>query len=121
MNLDEKSCPYCGEAIKMIAIKCKHCQTDLSTKSVKKTKSKVEVATEKKFNFDFLGPTEKNFFKFIGFLCIIFGFLASLSGIGIIIGIPLIIIGAIFFFFPKVSLVLLVLLFIAYKFGGSWG
>jgi len=36
--------------------------------------------------------------KAIGFILIIIGILLSLSGIGAIIGIPMIIIGAIFFF-----------------------
>lgn len=30
-----KACPYCGEEIKSIAIRCKHCQADLGLPSVK--------------------------------------------------------------------------------------
>lgn len=29
MNSDERACPYCGEPIKMVAIKCKHCMSSL--------------------------------------------------------------------------------------------
>lgn len=30
MNDDEKACSYCGETIKLVAIRCKHCHIDLS-------------------------------------------------------------------------------------------
>lgn len=29
VKTDEKSCPYCGEKILAVAIKCKHCQSEL--------------------------------------------------------------------------------------------
>ena len=31
MNPDERACPYCGEAIKMVAIKCKHCMASVKS------------------------------------------------------------------------------------------
>ena len=30
MSNEEKDCPFCGEIVKAIAIKCKHCQSDLN-------------------------------------------------------------------------------------------
>ena len=35
MNADEKQCPYCAETIKAIAVKCKHCHSELNVKSEK--------------------------------------------------------------------------------------
>ncbi len=29
-NVDTKPCPFCGEEIKSVAVRCKHCQADLS-------------------------------------------------------------------------------------------
>ena len=30
MDTDQKICPYCGETIKAVAIRCKHCKSDLN-------------------------------------------------------------------------------------------
>jgi hypothetical protein len=34
MHSDDKNCPYCGEVIKSIAIKCKHCKSELNNLSL---------------------------------------------------------------------------------------
>ena len=41
MKSDEKLCPYCGETIKLVAIKCKHCKSDLSDSDTSDIKSNV--------------------------------------------------------------------------------
>jgi hypothetical protein len=40
MSNDEKQCPFCGETIKLVAIKCKHCLSDLSEFEIIKDKTK---------------------------------------------------------------------------------
>lgn len=41
MEPDEKACPFCGETIKLVAVKCKHCQSDLSAQQDGKAAIKV--------------------------------------------------------------------------------
>ena len=49
MNSDEKECPFCGETIKLVAIKCKHCQSvlnDFTEVEPVKTESQIEKNTK---------------------------------------------------------------------------
>lgn len=39
VNSNEKECPFCGETILLVAIKCKHCGSDLSLNRKKHTSS----------------------------------------------------------------------------------
>jgi len=41
MNIDEKLCPYCGEVVKLVAIKCKHCNEFLHDRNAKKISYKL--------------------------------------------------------------------------------
>ena len=46
MNNDERNCPACGETIKALAIKCKHCKSDIQNKtsSIKTNDEKIQVS-----------------------------------------------------------------------------
>jgi len=47
-NEEYKSCPYCGEDVKTIAIKCKHCQSFLVEESENSESVKELLETQKK-------------------------------------------------------------------------
>ena len=47
---DEKFCPYCGETIKKVAVKCKHCQSDLNGSLNAKTNGAMYKDSEQKGN-----------------------------------------------------------------------
>jgi len=53
MELDEKQCPYCGESIKKVALKCKHCQTDLASGNTKNTNNASSNSRGEKKSNDF--------------------------------------------------------------------
>lgn len=46
MNNDERNCPAFGETIKALAIKCKHCKSDIQNKtpSIKTNDEKIKVS-----------------------------------------------------------------------------
>jgi len=45
-NDQYKLCPYCGEEIKVIAVKCKHCKSDLTEDGLSSTSQLVEMEPE---------------------------------------------------------------------------
>ena len=54
---ETKACPFCGEEILAVAIKCKHCQTDLKSDDANKTNKinqKIEIVTEPRDEFDLI-------------------------------------------------------------------
>lgn len=52
MNINEKACPFCGEVIKEIAIKCKHCQSDLSTENLDSSlQNQIDIKNNDRDNF----------------------------------------------------------------------
>ena len=43
--MSEKNCPFCGETIKMEAVKCKHCQSNLTGKPTPGTETDLNANT----------------------------------------------------------------------------
>lgn len=149
MDNDVKNCPFCGETVRAVAIKCKHCKSDLnvnnsteknqvhtdgSLSEVEKIKKIREMtgaslqdalAVVRNESTTSISPTNSTavnskatgvFEKFIGILCIIFGVILCFTVIGALFGVPLIIIGATFFFYPNFSWILIGALVLSYKF-----
>ena len=100
MESDEKACPFCGETIKAIAIKCKHCQSLMNQGSNSSFTKTSETIVQSTSGVIVTGS------KIIGTLLIIFGILLSMSVIGALIGIPMIVAGVIFFFSPTLAIVI---------------
>jgi hypothetical protein len=85
-----KNCPYCAEEIKVEAIKCKHCKSDLPNEEAEKAQKEAILVTERAEK-DEVGSHVSG--KLVGgYIFIVFGLilgvLVGLSNIGLILNSP---------------------------------
>ena len=103
------TCPECGSSISSTARACPKCGHE----NINSLSSKIDIKID--------GNNKKNsddplnsIFKFFGFILIVVGILISMTGLGALVGIPLVVIGSVSFFFPGLSF-LLTLIFILHQ------
>jgi ribosomal protein S27E len=94
------NCPECNHSVSDSARTCPSCGFGLATK-------------QGKTNYKLSGQ----FFRFVGFVFIVFGIVFCFTGVGLIIGLSMVLIGAFNFFLPKVAglLVVVLILFLGFK------
>ena len=103
-----KRCEKCNKEIPENAINCPHCGCKF-TSAASATADAVAAFARGTGNLiqrTIDGPWE-TFSKIVGALLVITGFLVSLSGIGVLIGLPMIITGLICFFSPVFAIIVL--------------
>lgn len=138
---DTKNCPFCGESIKAVAIKCKHCESFISNESVanenevrsikkkfdfkddqkniaeseyennskheEKKYTQIERSVEVEELQEKLDKLNKkmsnNSERLWGLGLIIFGLFLSMTLVGAIVGVPVIVLGLISFLFPSIA------------------
>lgn len=84
----EKRCPYCAELIKNEAVVCKHCGLNLNTEKPTNTRGNKNPSCP--VDGGEMKKSSEGKSNGMAIIVFIIGLLFSLSGIGLIIGIPII-------------------------------
>jgi hypothetical protein len=118
--IGEKRCHYCGEIFVDKGQPQSQAPASFSEGEIKKERQSIEsiktsVETIKIIEELFQRNVFYRLLRFIGFLFLVFGILVSLTGLGAFIGVPMIISGAFFMFFPGLSWVIIIGLLFYYQ------
>lgn len=98
--METKKCPMCAEEVLVDAVKCKHCGSMLDGSEATSSQVQVDpkVASGKALvcqhcSGEMKKKSKANHSQFMALLLLLFGLIASLTGVGLVIGIPMILIG----------------------------